>query len=69
MFDVLGIGEDLTVDGLQLVGAWPKHLCDDVRSFPRWGELVVVLVVLDEVENQVSDVESPTQHSPAVESS
>ena len=51
MLDVPGIGEDLAVDGLQLVGAWPEHLCDNVWSLPRRGELVVVLVALDEVEN------------------
>ena len=33
------VDEDLAVDGLELVGAWPEHLCDDVRSPPlRWGE-------------------------------
>ena len=51
MLDVLGIGEDLTVDGLELVGAWPKHLRDDVRSLPWWRELVAVLVALDEAED------------------
>ena len=30
VFDVPGIGEDLAVDGFQLVGAWPEHFRDDV---------------------------------------
>ena len=69
MFDVSGIDEDFIVDGLKLIGAWSEHLCDDVRSLPRRGELVVVLVALDEVENQVSDVERLTPHSTVVVSS
>ena len=69
MLDVPGIGEDLAVDGLQLVGAWLEHLRDDVWSLPRWGELVTILVALDEAENQVSDVEGLTPHSMAVVSS
>ena len=69
MLDVLGIGDDLTVDGLQLVGTWPEHLHNDVWSIPWRGELVAVLVALDEAENQVSDVEGLTKHSTAVESS
>ena len=60
MFDVLGVDEDFTVDGLELIGAWSKHLRDDVRSFPWRRELVAVLVALDEVEHQVPDVEGPT---------
>ena len=51
MLDVLGIGEDLAVDGLELVGAWMEHLHDDVQSIPRWGELVVVLAALYEAED------------------
>ena len=51
MLDVLGIGEDLIVDGLQR------------------GELVAVLIALDEVENQVSNVEGLTLHSMVVVSS
>ena len=66
MFDVLGIGEDLTVDGLQLVGAWTEHLRNYVCSLPRWGELVAVLVALNEVEDQVPDVEGPPPYSTAV---
>ena len=51
LFDVPGIGEDLAIDGLELVGAWSEHLRDDVWSLPRWKELVAVLVALDEVEH------------------
>ena len=53
MLNVLGVGEDLTVDGFQLVGAWLEYFCDNVRPLPRWGELVAVLVALHEAENQV----------------
>ena len=63
MLDVLGIGEDLTVDGLELVGGWPEHLHDDVQSLPWQRELVAVLAALDEAEDQVSDVECPTERS------
>ena len=66
MLGVPCIDEDLAVDGLELIGAWPEHLRDDIRSLPRWRELVVVLVALDEVEDQVSDVEGPTPHSMVV---
>ena len=66
MLDVLGIGNDLTVDGLELVCARSEHLHDDVRSLPWWRELVAVLVALDEAEHQVLDVEGPTPHSMAV---
>ena len=51
MFDVLGIDEDFTVDGLELVGAWSEHLHDDVRSLPWWRELMAVLITLDETEH------------------
>ena len=66
MFDVLGIDEDFTIDGLELIGAWSKHLHDDVRSLPRQRELVAVLVALDKAEHQVPDVEGLTPHSTAV---
>ena len=66
MLDLLGIGEDLIVDGLELVGTWSEHLRDDVWSLPRWRELVAVLVALDEVKHQVPDVKRPTPHSMAV---
>ena len=66
MLDVLGIGEVLAVNGLHLVGTWPEHLRDDIRSLPRWGELVTVLVALHEAENQVPDVEGSVPHSSAV---
>ena len=52
MFDVPCVDEDFTIDGLELVGAWSEHLYDDVWSLPRWRELVVVLVALDEAEHQ-----------------
>ena len=51
LLDVLGIGEDFVVDGLELVGAWSEHLRDDIRSLPQWRELEAVLVALDEVEH------------------
>ena len=43
--------EDFTVDGLELVGAWSEHLCDDVWFFPWRREFVAVLVTLDEAEH------------------
>ena len=66
MFDVPGIGEDLAVDGLELVGTWPEHFHDDIWSLPWQRELVAVLAALDKAEDQVSDVEGPTPHSMAV---
>ena len=57
MLDVSGVGEDLAVDGFQLVGAWPEYFRDDIWPFPGRGELVTVLVALHEAENQVPDVE------------
>ena len=66
MFDVLGIGEDLAVNGFQLVGAWPEYFRDDVRPLPGWGELVEVLVALYEAENKVPDVEGSVPHPSAV---
>jgi len=66
LLDVLGIGEDLTVDGFELVGAWPEHLHNDVRSVPWRGELETILAALDEVKDQVSDVEGSTPYSLAV---
>ena len=51
LLDVLCIDEDLTVDGLELVGAWSEHLRDDVRSLPWQRELVAVFVALDEAEH------------------
>jgi hypothetical protein len=44
LFNVPSFGEDVTVGGLQLVGAWPQHFRDDVRSLPGWGELATALV-------------------------
>ena len=66
MFDVPGVDEDSIVDGLELVGAWSKHLRDDVWSLPRRRELMAVLFALDEREHQVPDVEGSTPHSMAV---
>ena len=66
LFDVLGIDEDFVVDGLELVGAWSEHFCDDVWSLPQWRELVLVLVALDEAVHQVPDVEGSTLHPTAV---
>ena len=51
MLYVPGIDENLTVDGLELVGAWSEHLRDDVWSLPWQRELVAVLVALDKVEH------------------
>jgi len=48
LLNVLGVDEDLTIDGFELIGAWPKHLRDDVQSLLRRGELVVVLAYLAE---------------------
>jgi hypothetical protein len=53
LFDVLGIDEEFTVDGLELVGAYSEHLRDDVWSLPWRRELVAILVSLDEAEHQV----------------
>ena len=66
LLDVPGVDEDLTIDGLELVGAWSEHLRDDIWSLPQRGELVVMLVALDKTEHQVIDVEGPTQHSTAM---
>jgi hypothetical protein len=33
---------------MQLLGAWPEHFGDDERPLPRWRELVVILIALDE---------------------
>ena len=66
MFDVPSVDEDITIDGLELIGAWSEHLRDDIRSLPRRRELVAVLVALDEAEHQVPDVEGPTPHSTAM---
>ena len=66
MLDVLGIDEDSTVNGLELVGARSEHLCDDVQSLPQRGELVVVLAALDKAEDQVSDIEGPIPYSMAM---
>ena len=66
MFDVPGIDEDFAVDGPKFVGAWSEHLCDDVRSLPRQRELVAVLVALDKVEHQVTDIKRLTLHSMAM---
>ena len=66
MLDVPGIGEDFTIDVLELVGAWSEYLRDGVWSLPQRGELVAVLVALNKVEDQVPDVEGLASHSSAV---
>ena len=66
MLDVLGIGEDFTVDVLELVGAWSEHLRIYVWSLPQRGELVAVLIALYEVEDQVPNIEGSAPHSSAV---
>ena len=66
MFDVPSVGEDLAVDGFQLVGTWTEYFYDDVRPLPGWVELVVVLVALHEAENQVPDIEGSVPHPSAV---
>ena len=62
MFDVLGVGEDLGVDGFQLVGTWTEYFHDDVWPFPGWGELAAVLIALYKAENKVPDVEGLVPH-------
>jgi hypothetical protein len=47
LFDVPSVGEDFTIGGLQLVGAWLEHFSDNERPLARWGELVAILVALD----------------------
>jgi hypothetical protein len=38
LVDIPRVGEELAADGLELVGAWLRHLCDNMWSFPRqWG--------------------------------
>ena len=66
MLNVPGVGEDLTVDGFQLVGAWAKYFRDDVGPFPRRGEFVAVLVALHKTKDEVSNVEDSTLHPSAV---
>jgi hypothetical protein len=34
LFNIPRVGEELAIDGLELVGAWFEHLCDDVWSSP-----------------------------------
>ena len=43
-----------------------EHLHDDIRSLPRWRELVAVLVALDEAERPVPNIEGPTPYSTVV---
>ena len=66
LLNVPGVGEDLVVDGFQLVGAWLEYFRNDVWSLLGWGELVMVLVALHEAENQVPDVEGSVPHSSTV---
>ena len=62
MLNVLGVGEDLTVDGFQPIGVWSEYFRDNVWPLPGWGELVAVLVALHEAENKVPDVEGSVPH-------
>ena len=62
MFDVPRVGEDLAIDGFQLVGTGTEYFRDDVRSFPWRGELVVVLVALHKAKNEVPNVEGSVPH-------
>ena len=66
VFDVPGIGEDLAVDGFQLVGTWTEYFRDDVRPFLGWGELVAVVVALYKAENKVPDTEGSVSYPSAV---
>ena len=66
MFDVLGVGEDLAIEGFQFAGTWTEYFCDDVQPFPWWGELVAVFVALYEAKNKVPDVEGSVPHPSAV---
>ena len=66
MLNVPGIGEDLAVDGFQLVGAWAEYFHDNVQPLPGWVELMAVLVALHEVEDKVPDVEGSVLHPSAV---
>ena len=66
MFNVPGVGEDLVVDGFQLIGTWTKYFRDEVWPFLGWGELVAVLVTLYEAENKVPDIEGSVPHPLAV---
>ena len=66
MLDVPCVDEDLAIDGLELVGAWSKHLCDGIRSLPRRRELVTVFVALNEAKYQVPDIEGLTPHLTAM---
>ena len=69
MLNVLGVGEDFAVDGFQPIGARAKYFHDDVRPLPGRGELVAVLVALDEAEDKIPDVEGSVPHPSAVVSS
>ena len=66
MLNVLGVVEDLAVDGFQPVGTWAKYFCDDIGPFLGRGEFVVVLVALHKTEDKVSDVEGSTPHPSVV---
>ena len=66
LLNVLGVGEDLAVDGFQLVGAWPEYFRDDIWPLPGRGELVTVLIALHVAENQVLDVEGSVPHTSAM---
>ena len=66
LFDVPGVGEDLAVDGFQLVGTWTEYFHDDVWPFLGWGELMAVLVALYKAENKVPDTKGSVPYPSAV---
>ena len=43
-----------------------EYFHDDVWPFPRWGDLVAVLVALYKAENKVADIEGLVPHPSAV---
>ena len=66
MLNVLGVGEDLAVDGFQPIGARVKYFRDDVGPLLGQGEFVVVLVALHKAKDEVPDVEGSIPHPSAL---
>ena len=54
LVDVTSIDEDLAIDGLELVGAWPELLHDDTQSFLWRGEPMAFLAYLAERRRAMS---------------
>jgi hypothetical protein len=50
LFDVLGIGEDFTVHGGQLVGAGSENFCNGEQALLWCCQLLVAPVVLSEAK-------------------